>query len=158
MLYLSYIPFWLTKGTRWAQERRWSGAGFIGTLVGWALLYAMPEGRIATAAVLAAATAAGSAVCGRAQTALGHHDDARIILDETIGFWFAAALLPRDPVLLAAAFIIFRVLDACKPPPIRSCERLPGGFGVVMDDVAAGAATNLILRGVGMLAPGWWLI
>jgi phosphatidylglycerophosphatase A len=54
---------------------------------------------------------------------------------------------PRHPaLLLAAAFLVFRALDIAKPFPIRGSQRLPGGWGVVVDDVLAGMATNLILR------------
>lgn len=154
-LYLSYIPFWLTKGTRYAKTRRWTGAGFIGTLVGWGLLYRLPEATIPLAVALIAAIAASCVVCGRAQTVLGTHDDSRIILDETVGYWSAVAWLPREPRLLLAGFILFRLFDAVKLQPYKSLERLPGGYGVVMDDVGAGVATNLILRGICFLAPGW---
>ncbi len=154
-LYLSYIPVWLTKGARYADEKRWTGAGFIGTLLGWASLYALPEGRWPLAAVLVVGTAVASAICGRAQTVLGNHDDSRIILDETIGFWAAAAWLPREPRLLLSAFILFRILDAIKLPPYGWLERIPGGAGVVLDDVGAGIVTNLLLRGICVLLPGW---
>jgi len=55
------------------------------------------------------------------------------------------ALPPRWTVVLAG-FVLFRLLDIFKPFPIRHLERLPGGVGVVADDVAAGLAANLILR------------
>ena len=51
---------------------------------------------------------------------------------------------------LAAAFLLFRVLDVLKPWPIRQYERLPGGYGIMADDVAAGvlgaAVLNLVYR------------
>jgi phosphatidylglycerophosphatase A len=47
-----------------------------------------------------------------------------------------------------AGFFLFRVLDIWKPPPARQSESLPGGWGIVMDDLIAGIYGNLILRAV----------
>lgn len=152
-LYLSYIPFKLSQGTRFAAVRRWTGAGFIGTAIGWALLYALPLGGAAYACVVLAAIALACGVSGRAERCLGRHDDSRIIIDETVGFWTAVAWLPREPQTLAVGFILFRFFDAVKLPPYRWLERLPGGIGIVMDDVGAGIAANLVLRGIIWLDP-----
>jgi len=56
-------------------------------------------------------------------------------------------------VLGIAAFFLFRLLDIIKPPPARQAEALPGGLGIVMDDVFAGVYGNLLLRGVLWLWP-----
>ena len=56
------------------------------------------------------------------------------------------AFLPRGAAWLAAGFVLFRVFDAVKLAPYRWLERLPGGWGVVMDDVGAGVVANLILQ------------
>lgn len=146
-LYLSYIPALLTRNWAPARSLRWTGAGFLGTLLGWALLYALPAGGAPFGAALAAGIAAACWASHRAEKVLGRHDDPRIIVDETVGFWAAAAWLPREPLLMLSAFVLFRALDAAKPPPVRWFERLPGGAGVVLDDVCAGAAANLIVRG-----------
>ncbi|MGA1199938.1 MAG: phosphatidylglycerophosphatase A, partial [Candidatus Latescibacterota bacterium] len=50
-------------------------------------------------------------------------------------------------------FFLFRVLDIWKPPPARQAEGLPGGWGIMMDDVFAGIYGNLILRGLLLLWP-----
>jgi phosphatidylglycerophosphatase A len=50
---------------------------------------------------------------------------------------------------LAIGFLLFRVLDMTKPPPIRWLERLPGGWGIVLDDVAAGVAGAAVLAALG---------
>lgn len=126
--------------------RRWSGAGLVGSLLGWALLYALPEGGALLALSLAAGTAVAVWSAGAAERALGRHDDPRIVVDEVVGFWFAAALLPRRFGVLLAAFVLFRVFDAFKPPPLGRLEALPGGWGIVLDDAGAGAAANLLVR------------
>lgn len=144
-MHLSYIPYRLTTGTRLLRERRWSGAGLVGTAIGWGALYALPEGR-AFWPVLAAGIAAACWTAGRADRALGSHDDPRIVIDEVVGYWAAAAGMERRLVPLAAAFVMFRIFDAAKPPPCRRLEALPGGFGVVMDDVMAGVYANFAVR------------
>ena len=77
-------------------------------------------------------------------------DPKRAVWDEVAGMWLTCLLLPKTLPWLAAAFVMFRVLDILKPWPIRRFERLPGGWGIMADDVAAGllgaAALNLVHR------------
>ncbi len=145
-LYLSYIPVKILQSLGHPRGRKWTGAGLVGTLEGLALLPLLPTARWPFLAALAAAVAAACWICGRAEIALGSHDDSRIVLDEVVGFWTAAALLPRTAPVLAAAFVLFRLLDSVKLPPYRWLERLPGGIGVVADDVGAAVFVNLIIR------------
>ena len=74
------------------------------------------------------------------------HDASRIVVDEYAGFLFAVLLLPRSPLVFVVAFLLFRVMDIVKPFPARRAEALPGGIGIVLDDVVAGIYTNLLLR------------
>lgn len=134
-LYLSYIPVAVMGA------RKWSGAGFIGTLLGAATVKWVPLWALAPAIALAAW------ICGRAEKSLGSHDDPRIVLDEVVGYWTAVAFLPLTPTVLVGGFVLFRFFDAFKFRPYRSLEKLPGGWGVVMDDIGAGVVSNLILRG-----------
>lgn len=74
-----------------------------------------------------------------------------IVVDEVVGMLIAVWGVPHasgvSPAwLLIAAFFLFRAYDIVKPFPIRQSQRLPGGWGVVADDVLAGVATNLTLR------------
>lgn len=152
--YLSLIPAALTQGASFAATRRWTGAGFIGTLAGWALVYALPTDPVEFGAAVAVLTALACAVADLADDAAGSHDNPVIVIDETVGFLAAAAFLPRQTAWLAAAFVLFRILDAVKLPPYSWLERLPGGLGVVADDVGAGLAAGLILHGARAL--GSW--
>ena len=52
--------------------------------------------------------------------------------------WITCLFLPKTFVWLALAFLVFRILDIWKPWPIRKFEALPGGLGIMADDVAAG--------------------
>lgn len=147
-LYLSYIPNWLVRREplrRLNLPQRWTGGGLLGTGLGWACLPLVPAGGAAEAAAVAAAAAVACFICGRADRAFGSHDDPRVVLDEAVGFWAAAAYQPRSVWTLLWAFVLFRFFDAAKPPPLRRLESLPGGIGVVMDDVGAGLLANLVL-------------
>jgi phosphatidylglycerophosphatase A len=138
--YLSYIPVTLLG------KRKWSGAGFIGTLEGLLVVPFLPQDPLPYAGVLTAAVAASCWICGKAEKALGGHDDPRIVLDEVVGYWTAVAFLPAVPSVWLAGFVLFRFFDSFKFAPYSWLERLPGGLGVVGDDVGAGIAANVFLR------------
>jgi len=77
----------------------------------------------------------------------GTQDDSKIVIDEALGILLAVAFLPKIPMLYLAAFIIFRIFDIAKPPPIKQVDKnLRGGIGVMLDDVIAGIFTNIVLR------------
>jgi len=126
--------------------RKWTGAGFLGTVEGLILWPFLPEAPGPYAAVVVAAIVAACWICGNAEKALKSHDDSRIVLDEIVGFWVAAAWLPRTWTAALTAFVLFRFFDSVKLPPYKWLERLPGGSGVVMDDVGAGIVANLLAR------------
>ncbi len=73
-------------------------------------------------------------------------DPSRFVLDEAAGMWIAMFRLdkPVDWLTLAIAFALFRALDIFKPWPIGPLERLHGGLGVMLDDIAAGAIALVI--------------
>ena len=75
----------------------------------------------------------------------GKEDPGEIVIDEVVGMWIA--LYGQGPGLFVPAFGLFRILDIVKPFPVRNLERLPGGIGIMADDIAAGILANLILRG-----------
>jgi phosphatidylglycerophosphatase A len=98
--------------------------------------------------LLAAALLAAPAVWAaqRVAAAAGKKDPSRVVIDEVLGMWVTlAGAATLDFTRLAAAFLLFRLLDVWKPPPARQLERLPGGVGIVADDVAAGAYGALVL-------------
>lgn len=73
-------------------------------------------------------------------------DDSRIVIDEITGFLAAMLFLPSNWGYIMAAFIIFRTIDILKPPPIKRLEKIPSPWGVVLDDLTAGAFTCLLLH------------
>lgn len=91
------------------------------------------------------ATVAGTWAGRRYATAVREEDPPEVVVDEFCGMWLA--LLGVAPTLPAAllAFVLFRALDIAKPPPVRQLERLPGGLGIMADDLAAGALARLVV-------------
>jgi phosphatidylglycerophosphatase A len=76
----------------------------------------------------------------------GRKDPGHIVVDEVAGQWITiagAAALNWKAWL--AAFVLFRLFDIWKPAPVRQLERLPGGVGVMADDVMAGVYGALVL-------------
>jgi len=86
-------------------------------------------------------------VAGAAEQYLREHDSGKIVVDEIVGFLTATALLELTWQRLIIAFFLFRLFDILKPPPARYFDQhVPGGAGVVLDDVCAGIYANLIVR------------
>lgn len=86
-------------------------------------------------------------IAGRAEALFGEHDAGKIVIDEIVGYLVALCFLPATVPILAAAFVLFRVFDVWKPFPAAWLDRnVPGGGGVVLDDVAAGIYTAVALH------------
>jgi phosphatidylglycerophosphatase A len=85
-------------------------------------------------------------VSDKAQSHWGKKDDQRIVIDEIMGFFTAMMWLPKTTLFVALGFVLFRVFDIVKPPPVRRLEQVRGGYGVVLDDVMAGVYANIVLQ------------
>jgi len=68
----------------------------------------------------------------------GRHDPGFVVIDEVAGQWITLLFSPFDWKHGLVALVLFRLFDITKPFPIRKLERLPAGWGIVFDDVAAG--------------------
>lgn len=78
---------------------------------------------------------------------LGGKDNQCIVIDEFVGYLVSIFLLPLNFGYIISAFFLFRFFDILKPPPIRNMEKwLCGGMGIMIDDVAAGIFSNIILQ------------
>ena len=83
---------------------------------------------------------------GEAERIFDRKDSPRIVIDEIVGFLWSLAFVAPTGWRITAAFFLFRIFDILKPPPARWCQdRLPGGWGVVGDDVMAGIWANVVL-------------
>jgi phosphatidylglycerophosphatase A len=67
------------------------------------------------------------------------------VIDELAGQWITLLVVPLDWRWWLAAFLLFRLFDIVKPGPVRMAERLPGGLGVMADDVVAGILAAALL-------------
>lgn len=74
-------------------------------------------------------------------------DPGQVVIDEALGMTIALFAIEMDLLTTAVSFILFRLMDILKPPPVRQIDNMmKGGLGIVMDDVFAGVMANLILR------------
>lgn len=95
----------------------------------------------------------------RIESVFGHKDPGPVVIDEAAGQYAALSVLPWLPPTWAPwilAFLLFRLFDIFKPFGIRKLEEKPAGWGVLLDDVAAGILAAAVLLGIDAL-PGDWL-
>ena len=75
------------------------------------------------------------------------------MIDEVVGMLITLYLIPNQISLVVAGFILFRFFDIVKPYPTARLEKIPGSWGIMLDDVMAGVYAHLVLR-VGLLVAG----
>jgi phosphatidylglycerophosphatase A len=86
-------------------------------------------------------------ISDRAEKRIGRKDPGIIVIDEIAGITVTLLWMPFTFPVVSAGFLLFRIMDILKPFPIRWLEsRVPGGVGVVIDDVAAGIFSHILLR------------
>lgn len=134
----------------WGQNKirpNWTGSGLAGAVLGLATYLLLPQWVVSNIFVIAAAVLFSVWVAHYAERIMGVHDDPRIVVDEWVGTWIAmAGLRHAFGFEVVAAFILFRIFDVYKGPWGHRLQRLPGGWGVVMDDVVAGLIANFFAR------------
>ncbi len=91
-------------------------------------------------------TGAGVPAASRVARAGGKSDPSEVVIDEVAGQMIAVIGAPLHWKSVLAGLILFRAFDILKPPPLRRLERLPGGLGIVADDVGAGLYALAILQ------------
>ncbi|MHC5057017.1 MAG: phosphatidylglycerophosphatase A family protein [Planctomycetota bacterium] len=141
-------------GTGFVPGAPGTAASAVAILVHSCIFLALDRGpATAVSAVLALAFAAATVLWGgEAEARHGARDPKWVVSDEAAGQLVAAVGI-GGPVGLAVAFAGFRLLDIAKPFPIRRLERLPGGWGILADDLAAGALVAVAMRLAGPLLP-----
>lgn len=98
-------------------------------------------------AVLLAASLAGVYICDYSAKKLGAKDPSSIVWDEFVGLWIALAGFPVSSFWLVSGFVVFRCFDILKPRPISVLDRkVPGGLGIMLDDILAGVMTWMVLH------------
>lgn len=119
--------------------------GTLGSLLGLLLLWPLKPGTVQVLVTLFL-IGVGIVVADQAARVIGGQDPPAIVIDEIAGIAVATLFLPPQVQERVVAFVIFRLFDVVKPFPARQAERLPGGFGIVGDDLIAGLYTNLLVR------------
>ena len=123
--------------------------GTAGTVLGLALgLLPLTLTQPLTIVAVAVLLLLGVWICGAAETAIGRIDPSCVVLDEILAMWLIVVALPevrQHAAGLALAFAGFRLFDIAKPPPLRLLARLPGGWGIMLDDLGAAGYTVIVL-------------
>ncbi|MBF0163646.1 MAG: phosphatidylglycerophosphatase A [Magnetococcales bacterium] len=83
----------------------------------------------------------------------GREDPSEVVIDEVAGFLLTMIDAPHGAMGMVIGFVLFRLFDIFKPWPVNALERLPGGWGVMADDLAAGAYAAMGM--VGLVWMGW---
>lgn len=132
--------------------------GTFGSLVGLLIYYLVRREHSIPVelAVIGIAVMIGLWSATEAEHHFGGIDPGPVVIDEVVGMLITLALHPVNILGAIAGFLIFRVLDIVKPWPARRLELLPGGFGVVLDDMMAGIYGNLVIWGLVRLLPFWF--
>lgn len=128
--------------------------GTVGSAVAAALLWLIPFSPRALVVFFVVVTVGGFWAANRAERLLGDKDPGAIVVDEVAGLTLALLTLPRTLPVVVAAFVLFRVFDILKPYPADAVQRLPGGAGVMLDDLVAGLFALVALIVLGAVT-GW---
>ena len=131
--YVGYLPF---------------APGTWGSLLACLIVYFSPS--LSNPIIIALIMAAGIVASDRARGI--EADPGRVVIDEFVGMLVAVAGHSVTFWGLTKGFILFRAFDILKPYPIRKLERLPGGYGIIADDVLAGVYASAALFIWGRLA------
>ncbi len=123
----------------------WAAFAWVVQPSAWALNAALVAGIVVVIAL-------GVPAATIAERESGGHDPGFVVIDEVAGQWIALLGCPFDWKHALIALFLFRLFDVTKPPPARQLERLPAGWGIVFDDVAAG----LYAWGVASLLRLWF--
>lgn len=125
----------------------WGSAAAVAIWLAVAHFSHLSRGQLATATALAAVgvTLIGIPASAIVAREAATDDPGFVVLDEVAGQWIALIGATVRPVEWLLAFLLFRVFDIVKPPPARQFDRMHSGFGIMMDDVAAGVYAWIVL-------------
>jgi phosphatidylglycerophosphatase A len=130
-------------GSGYAPVAPGTAGSAVGLVLFWLLATLSWPWQLLASAVL---FVAGGLAAGHEAERVGIKDPGFVVVDEVVGQWVTLVGLPLSPATAALGFVLFRALDVVKPWPARDLERLPRGWGIMADDVAAGVYAHLALR------------
>jgi phosphatidylglycerophosphatase A len=119
--------------------------GTAGSAVALVILWLVPFSRAGLLVFFLVVTVAGIWAAHVAERKLGGKDPGEIVIDEVAGMTLSVLVLPLTAPVLLAGFVLFRVFDVVKPFPAGRSQRLPGGLGIMTDDLVAGLYALAVL-------------
>ncbi len=132
VFFIGYIPF---------------APGTIGSLAALSFVWFLKPHDALLLLVLIAGFISGVLSSHTVEKNTGIKDSKHIVIDEFVGYLASIIFLPITIGYIIAAFLLFRVFDILKPPPIRNVEKMfNGGLGIMLDDLLAGIFTNILLQ------------
>lgn len=138
--------FALTCATAFGAGYAPVAPGTFGSALGLALWAVLPASLAAQATALAAVVVIGSWSGTVAERHFGRSDPGQVVVDEVAGMLLTLFLVPVGWAGACLGFLLFRLSDIVKPYPANRLERLPGGVGIMADDLMAGVYANVALR------------
>ncbi len=121
-------------------------SGTWGTIPAWLIAWFAIRGDTVTLAIVATVTVIVSVWSSMHAEKIYGHDAKNIVIDEWAGMFITVLFVPLTLTNYIIAFFAFRLFDVIKIPPARQFERLPHGWGITMDDVAAGIFANAFVH------------
>ena len=138
-------------GVGWAPVAPGTVASALTIVVLW-LLALSP---VALIVLCVAVTLIGGWAAHHAERMLGRKDPGVIVIDEVAGMTLSVLFVPLSIPIAVLAFLLFRVFDVVKPVPARQAQELPGGAGVMVDDLVAGLYALGIVAALRALVGGF---
>ncbi len=120
--------------------------GTAATAAGLGVAYLLKDSPAGYFIFLAFIVVVGVPACTYLEKVLNKKDPGIVVIDEVAGILIALAGLPLNWPLMISGFFLFRAFDMFKIYPINKIEAMPGGWGIMLDDVMAGVYTNVILQ------------
>jgi len=142
------MPVWLTRFLATGLYSGFSPSipGTTGTIPAWVLLwFFLPASLVVQVVVMIVIIGLSVWLASEAEAVFGH-DSKKIVIDEWAGMMVAVLFLPHTLTAYLLAFGAFRLFDVVKLWPAAQLEKLPQGWGVTMDDVAAGVQANILAQ------------
>ena len=132
--------------------------GTVGSAVGvavWAAARLAGATAVAEALLVLTLLIVGALAASEAERRLGTTDPGPVVIDEVMGQCVTLIAAPLTWNTAVLGFLLFRAFDIVKPPPARQLERAHGGWGIMLDDLAAGVYAAVVLRIAVTYWPGW---
>lgn len=132
--------------------------GTVGSAVGvvvWALARLSGASVWIEVAGAAVILVSGAFAATASERVLGTTDPGPVVIDEVMGMWVTLIAAPLTWKTALAGFLLFRAFDIVKPPPARQLERAHGGWGIMLDDLAAGGYAWVVLQIALAVVPAW---